>query len=90
MAASSAGVSTVEAGLGPRTASSVLVRRRHLRTVLGLRPKRVASVCTPSVLCWIKRRVAGVVVAQPCGIFPIGLLGRYGVNPFPHSPGLYS
>ena len=74
MAASSAGVSTVEAGLGPRTASSVVVRPRHLATVFSLMPKRLASFCRLSVLCWIKRRVAGVVVAQPCGIFPINVL----------------
>ena len=35
-AASSAGVSTVEAGLGLRTAFSIVVRLRHLATVLGV------------------------------------------------------
>ena len=37
--------STVEAGVGPIAASVTVVRSRHLATVLGLMPWRVASIC---------------------------------------------
>ena len=43
MVASSAGVRTVEAGLGPRTAFTVLVRLHHLVTFFGLMPKRLLA-----------------------------------------------
>lgn len=45
MMASCATVSTVETGVGPIAAYVVVVRLRHLATVLGLMPWRAASVC---------------------------------------------
>ncbi|WP_345126939.1 hypothetical protein, partial [Hymenobacter antarcticus] len=41
------------------------------------------------VLCWIRRRVAGVVRAHPCGNFPINSFGKQAVKVPHYPPGLY-
>lgn len=78
----------MEVGLGPCPVSAVLVYRRHLRTVLGLRPRCGPSVYTLSAFCWIRCQVAGIVVVQPYGIFYISLPGTYDAKLLPHPTNL--
>jgi hypothetical protein len=50
VSASSVALNTVETGLGPLRASDVVVRLRHLATVLRLRPSRAARALFVSKL----------------------------------------
>jgi len=66
MTASSAGESTVLLGwLGPMGASLVVVRDRHLVTVVRLSPYRWARVLVFSFDLWSSARIRGVVRALP-------------------------
>ena len=58
-------LSTVETGFGPMRASRTPGRLRHLAPVFELMRYRVAKPYRLSWLCWIARRMAGVVRALP-------------------------
>lgn len=90
MIASSASVRVVLRGWrGPMGASAVILRARHLATVLGFRPYWAARARVDACAAWSSARTRGVVRAEPCRPAAIGRPpGREGTHH--HTPGLHN